>query len=237
MTAASPVESTPSVASGVIARFAQIAVGFVVEVLILFLGAGRLNWIWAWIFLGIYVATVVVNATFLRRTNLEVIAERGRAISQMRDWDKLVSSLWSACQYVAVPLVAALDIRFGWTGDFTLISHLAGAVLLASGLALFSWAMIVNAYFSTAARIQSGQTVCRAGPYQFVRHPGYAGAIPQSFGIALLLGSWWALIPAAGAIVFIISRTVLEDRMLRAELAGYEAYVREVPIRLIPGCW
>jgi hypothetical protein len=50
MTAASPVESTSSVASGVIARFAQIAVGFVVEVLILFLGAGRLNWIWAWIF-------------------------------------------------------------------------------------------------------------------------------------------------------------------------------------------
>ena len=71
------------VASGVIARFAQIAVGFVVEVLILFLGAGRLDWLWAWTFLLICVATVAVNATLLRRTNLEVIAERGRAISHI----------------------------------------------------------------------------------------------------------------------------------------------------------
>lgn len=181
--------------------------------------------------------SVAVNATFLRRTNLEVIAERGRAISHMQDWDKLVSGLWSVCQYVALPLVAALDIRFHWTRDFTLIGHVAGAALLASGLALFSWAMIVNAYFSTAARIQSGQTVCRSGPYRFVRHPGYAGAILQSFGIALLLGSWWALMPAAGAVVFIVVRTVLEDRMLRTELAGYDAYVNKVRFRLIPRFW
>ena len=58
-----------------------------------------------------------------------------------------------------------------------------------------------------------------------------------SFGIALLLGSWWALVPAAAAVVFIVLRTVLEDRMLRTELPGYDDYVRQVPFRLIPGCW
>lgn len=238
MTVASKsVENPPSVASGVIARFAQIGVGFVVEVLILFVGAGRWDWVWAWIFLGIYIATVAINATFIRRTNLEMIAERGRAISHMRDWDKLVGGLWGGCQYLALPLVAALDVRFGWTGAFGLTGHAAGALLLASGLALFSWAMIVNAYFSSAARIQSGQTVCRSGPYRVVRHPGYAGAVLQSFGTALLLGSWWALIPAAAATVFIVLRTGLEDRMLRAELAGYDDYVRQVPFRLVPRCW
>jgi protein-S-isoprenylcysteine O-methyltransferase Ste14 len=234
---ANSVKSPASVDSGVRARFAQITVGFALEAFILFVAAGRLDWIWAWVLLGIYVAIVAVNATFLSRTNLETIAERGRAISHMQDWDKLVSGLWSAFQYVALPLVAALDIRFGWTGDFSLIGHVAGAVLFAAGLALFSWSMIVNAYFSTAACIQSGQTVCRSGPYQFVRHPGYAGAILQSLGTALLLGSWWAFIPAAGAIIFIVVRTVLEDRMLRSELAGYEGYAHDVRFRLIPQCW
>src|SRR5690242_17683474 len=101
MTVASQsVENSPSITSGVRARFAQIGVGFVVEALILFLGVGRLDWVWGWILLAIYVATVAVNATFLRRTSLEVIAERGRAIRNMRDWDRLVSGGWSACQYV-----------------------------------------------------------------------------------------------------------------------------------------
>jgi protein-S-isoprenylcysteine O-methyltransferase Ste14 len=232
-----PLENPPSVVSGAVGRFAQIGFGFVLEAVILFVGVGRLDWTWAWILLGIYVATVVTNAMFLRRTGLGVIAERGRALTHMRDWDKLVSGGWSASQYLALPLIAAVDIRFGWTAEFSAIGQLAGAIVLASGLALFSSAMIVNAYFSTAARIQNGQTVCRSGPYRFVRHPGYAGAILQSFGIAFLLGSWWAVIPAAAAAVFIVLRTVMEDRMLRSELAGYDDYVRQVPFRLLPWCW
>ncbi len=237
MSAAPTTHNVPSIAGGVVARFAQIALVFVLQGLILFLAAGRLDWTWAWLYLALCVAMVAINATFLKQEHLKLIAERGRAVSHMRDWDKVVSGLWGLCQYAAVPLVAALDVRFGWSGDISPIVHLVGAVVLASGLALFSWAMIVNAYFSTAAQIQSGQTVCRAGPYRVVRHPGYAGAILQSLGIAVLLGSWWALVPAAGAALCMVLRTVLEDRMLRAELDGYEAYVHDVPSRLMPGLW
>jgi protein-S-isoprenylcysteine O-methyltransferase Ste14 len=238
MTVASkPLDSTPSVLSGVLVRFGQIAVGFLLEALILFLGVGRLDWTWAWVYLAIYVVIVTINATFLMRTNLEMVAERGRGFSRMPGWDKLVSGLWSVAQFVALPLIAALDVRFGWTRDFNAVNQLLGALVFAGGLGLFSWAMIVNAYFSTAARIQSGQTVCRSGPYRFVRHPGYAGAILQSLGIALLLGSWWALIPAAAAVAFMVIRTALEDRMLQAELDGYAEYVHEVRFRLVPRCW
>ena len=34
-----------------------------------------------------------------------------------------------------------------------------------------------------------------------------------------------------------VIRTRLEDRMLQAELPGYQEYVREVRYRLIPGIW
>jgi protein-S-isoprenylcysteine O-methyltransferase Ste14 len=140
---------------------------------------------------------------------------------------------------VLLPLVAGLDARFGWTGPIGVALHLAGAVLFAGGLALFGWAMVANAYFSTAARIQDdrGHTVCRDGPYRFVRHPGYVGTIFQSVGTALLLGSAWALIPAAVAVVAITARTVFEDRMLREELPGYAEYARDVRYRLVPRLW
>ena len=96
-----------------------------------------------------------------------------------------------------------------------------------------------NAYFSTVVRIQSerGHAVCRGGPYRFVRHPGYVGMTFQSLGMPFLLGSLWSLLPALVMIVAMAIRTALEDRMLHAELPGYQEYAREVRYRLVPGLW
>jgi protein-S-isoprenylcysteine O-methyltransferase Ste14 len=150
-----------------------------------------------------------------------------------------VSGLWAAAQYLALPLVAGLDARFGWSALLDVGWHWLGAGTFAGGLALISWAMMVNTYFSTVVRVQRerGQTVCRTGPYRYVRHPGYAGILLQSLGIPVLLGTWWALIPGIAAIGLMVIRTVFEDRLLRAELAGYQAYAQDVRFRLVPGIW
>ena len=57
------------------------------------------------------------------------------------------------------------------------------------------------------------------------------------WGVLLLLGSWWALLPAALLAASLVVRTVLEDRTLRRELPGYEAYAERVGYRLLPGVW
>lgn len=228
----------PSLMSGILARFGQIAILIIIQAAILFLAAGRLDWAWAWVFLGIYLLSVLVNSVFMIRSNPETLAERGHA-QETKDWDKLVGGLWSLAQFLILPVVAGLDLRFGWTRDISTWWHVVGAIIFALGLALFGWAIITNAYFSTAVRIQSdrGQTVCRSGPYRYIRHPGYAGTTLQSIAIALLLGSWWSLIPAVVASGLMILRTFLEDRTLQAELPGYQAFVQEVRYRLIPGIW
>jgi protein-S-isoprenylcysteine O-methyltransferase Ste14 len=228
----------PSTAAGIAARVVEIAFGFGIVALALFLGAGRIDWLWAWVMLAIYVASVAINSVFLSRGSLEMVAERGRP-GEMRDWDKIVSGLWGLAQFLLVPLVAGLDVRFGWTAEPGTMWHLVGAVVFAAGLGLFGWAMISNAYFSTAVRIQAdrGQTVCDTGPYRLVRHPGYVGAILQSLGMPALLGSWWAFIPGLVAVAAMVARTALEDRTLRAELAGYPEFVQRVRYRLVPGVW
>jgi protein-S-isoprenylcysteine O-methyltransferase Ste14 len=233
-----PTKNRSSVVTGILSRFGQVAILLVVQAAILFLAAGGLNWTWAWVFLGIYLVSVSINSAFMMRTSPETIAERGQA-KETKDWDKVVGGLWSLAQFLVLPLVAGLDMRFGWTRDYSALWHVAGAMVFAVGLGLFGWAMITNAYFSTAVRIQSdrGQTVCHTGPYRFVRHPGYIGTILQSLVIPILLGSMWALIPGITAAVLMIARTSLEDRTLQAELPGYQDFVQEVRYRLVPGIW
>ena len=70
-----------------------------------------------------------------------------------------------------------------------------------------------------------------------VRHPGYFGMLVFAPAAALALGSWWALIPAGIYCSLIFRRVLVEDRFLRANLAGYEDYAARVRHRVIPGVW
>ena len=92
---------------------------------------------------------------------------------------------------------------------------------------VWMWAMVVNRFFSSEVRIQRerGHRVIGDGPYRFVRHPGYAAVIVFFLATPLALGSWWASLPMAPVVLLFVRRTVLEDRLLCAELAGYEFYV------------
>ncbi|NIM51734.1 MAG: isoprenylcysteine carboxylmethyltransferase family protein [Gemmatimonadales bacterium] len=223
---------------GIIKRVGTVAVFLVVNAALLFVSAGRVDWLWAWVFLGICLLSMAINGTILLRTSPETIAERGRP-QATKGWDKLVGGLWALCLFLVVPVVAGLDERFAWTGQIGPAWNIAGALVLAVGLGLAGWAMIANAFFSTAVRIQTdrGHTVCRSGPYRFVRHPGYVGFVMQSVGTPVLLGSPFALVPGVAAAALMVIRTLLEDPMLQRELDGYQDFVREVRYRLLPGVW
>ena len=113
---------------------------------------------------------------------------------------------------------------------------LAVAVL---GYTLVVWATAANAFFAQTVRIQRerGHAVATGGPYQFMRHPGYAGTILFELAVPVMLGSWWALVPGSLVALLIIIRTALEDRTLQKELDGYQEYAKRVHYRLLPGIW
>src|SRR4030042_2391127 len=124
------------------------------------------------------------------RNSPETVAERGKP-KEVKEWDRVIGGFWLMGQYFLVPLLAALDERFEWTVEYATLWQAIGAGVYALALGLTGWAMISNAYFSTAVRIQSdrGQQVCRNGPYRFVRHPGYMGFFIPALSVPILLGS------------------------------------------------
>ena len=79
--------------------------------------------------------------------------------------------------------------------------------------------------------------VVSTGPYHYVRHPMYATAIIWIVGTTLLLGSWYGLFLGLIIVVGVALRAVQEERTLRAELPGYDAYMAQVKFRLIPYVW
>jgi protein-S-isoprenylcysteine O-methyltransferase Ste14 len=226
------------VLAGIVKRLVQIVVVLILEALLLFGASGQIGWIWAWIFLGISVLSIIFNSILLVKKNPGMVAERGNS-KLIMGWDKIVATLYTLSLFACVPLVAGLDNRFGWTYNLSEVWNVAGAVGLASALAFASWAMLVNSFFSTTVRIQTdrGHTVCSTGPYRFVRHPGYLGFIAQCLATPILLGSVWAMWPAMAAAIALVIRTSYEDRTLQQELPGYTGYVREVRYRLLPGIW
>jgi len=219
----------------VLKRIIQVFSILLIQAVILFISAGTLDWMWAWVLIGSGLVLFGINALVLPP---ELIAERGRIKKGVKPWDKLINTL-NLFPSIGLLVIAGLDERFGWSILLADPIHIIALLMLFSGEGLFIWAMSSNRFFSTLVRIQKERdhTVTSSGPYQYIRHPGYTGYIVFTLATPLILGSLWALIPAGVTAGLFILRTFLEDKTLQKELKGYRNYIKKVKYRLIPGLW
>ena len=228
------------VTRGILKRAVQLGIQFLLLAGILFLSSGRLDWWFAWVYLGIFVLGVGVNSFVLLRVNPELIAERALQFTpETKKWDRILATIWGLMSAIVSLLVAGLDKRFGWSPQIPLTVQLIAMLLHMFGSAFAGWALVSNAFFAGTVRIQTerGHAVVSTGPYRIVRHPGYAAWILSGLATPVMLASLWALLPATLAQGALVLRTVLEDRTLREELPGYRDYARKVRHRLVPGIW
>lgn len=226
-------------ASGIAKRFAQIVAFVLAMVACLFGAAGRVDWPNGWLLFGFYAGAMALTSAVLLKRDPDLIAERATGRAGMKGWDKLLSTLMGAFGPAAIWIVAGLDSRWTWSKGLPAWAIAIGVLLAACSYVLVLWSMVSNRFFSSVVRIQTerGHVVQSGGPYRFVRHPGYVGMIGLCLAMPLILASYWAFVPAIGTVAVAVLRTALEDRTLRAELAGYAEYARSVHYRLAPGLW
>ena len=200
--------------------------------------AGGLDWFRGWVYLGLLIVGRTIGTRYIERKDPELLRRRGQIGQGTKTWDLVLLTLFGLT-YLAIIVVAAFDAQNHWS-KMPVWLWLIGAVLYVFFVVVITWAMAVNTHFEKTVRIQSDRhhRVIESGPYRIVRHPGYLATIlGLVLSTPLLLGSWWAFIPSILAMACLILRTVLEDRTLRKELSGYEAYTRKVRYRLLPGLW
>ena len=222
-------------------RFAAILKSILTTVVflaILFIPAGRLDWLEGWLFFSAFMISMSALVFWGYRTNPELMRERTEPGENVKTWDRIILGIYTILLLVMLVLAGLDSGRYNWSSPPLYVSILGWLGLLFS-LILVWWTFASNPYLSEQVRIQvdRGHKVVSDGPYHYVRHPMYAGVIVSILCVPLVLGSFLALIPAVLIVVLFVIRTALEDRTLQEELEGYQAYARRVKYRLVPYIW
>lgn len=220
-------------------RYLLRQVAFVAfSVALMFLFAGRLDWLGGWLVGVIQVGSLATQWLIVGRRHPDLLRERSGLGEDVERSDIPLAVAMAYGPFVAM-LVAGLEVRLQGLPQVALLVTIAGVALAIAGIAVTVRAMLANRYFGPVVRIQSdrGHVVATAGPYALVRHPGYVGAILFYVGLPAALGSWWSVPIMALLIAVTVVRTAREDRYLRAHLAGYVDYADRVRWRLVPGIW
>jgi protein-S-isoprenylcysteine O-methyltransferase Ste14 len=200
----------------------------------------RWDWWEAWTYGLISIVSFAVSRALAARRHPGLLAERARLThhENAESWDRLLAPLVGA-GWGLIPVVAGLEALLGRVATFSLPVKLLALIMMLAGHALGSYALVANPFFSGMVRIQSdrGHRIVSSGPYRWMRHPGYAGALVTYWSTPLFLDSVWAYLPVALMTVALVIRTALEDRALQGKLEGYRDYAEQVRYRLLPRVW
>lgn len=112
-------------------------------------------------------------------------------------------------------------------------------LFLVTGIVVRLWAIWhLGKFFTVDVGIQPGHRVIQDGPYRFVRHPSYSGAILAMIGIGCLTFNWFglALVLVCTSVAYGL-RIPVEEKTLLAEFGHrYEVYAARTK-RLVPGIY
>ena len=217
-----------------VSALVKFLIGLLLVGLLIFLPAGTLAYPGGLLFLCLlFVPMLLMGIVMLARAR-DLLAKRLNA-KEKQAAQKGVQSL-SGLVFIAGFVLAGLDFRFSWS-NVPLPAVIAASVIFLIGYGLYAEVMRENAYLSRTVKVEEGQTVVSTGLYGIIRHPMYTASILMFLSIPLVMGSWYALIPFAFYPVLMVVRVLDEEKLLSAELSGYEAYKRKVKYRMIPFIW
>ena len=152
-------------------------------------------------------------------------ADRG---SLLMLWAVIIASVFSAFALRAnVP---------AWNMQSVRVGTVVGLSLFACGLALRWYAILyLGRFFTVNVAIAADHRIIDGGPYRYVRHPSYSGALMAFAGLGCCLGNWGSIaaimMPCFAA--FMLRIRVEESALSHALGEPYRDYMRRTK-RLIP---
>ena len=120
------------------------------------------------------------------------------------------------------------------------IAFWGGLALIVGGVSVRQYAVwTLDDAFSLEVAVEASDEVVDSGPYRWVRHPSYTGALLSLLGLGIAVGNW------ASIVVLIVAglggygyRIRVEERALRETLGdSYVEYEEQTPYRIVPLLW
>jgi protein-S-isoprenylcysteine O-methyltransferase Ste14 len=144
----------------------------------------------------------------------------------------LISSIWLG---VAIGFALAFAVpAAAFTSGRRLLFYFAVALMIV-GLA-FRWYSIrvLGKSFTYVVHTRPDQQVVQAGPYRWIRHPSYTGALLTVLGVLLALTNPLSLLGLIPPLAGYTYRIRVEERALMRDLGEpYQSYMKRTK-RLIP---
>ena len=212
----------------------KFVVGLILVGALLFLPAGSIGYMNAWLFIGLLFGPMLILGVVLLIKAPNLLDKRLSAKEKEKSQRGVVAL--SGLLFVVGFVVAGLDFRFKWS-YVPLWAVITAAVILVASYGLYAEVMRENAYLSRTVEIQRDQMVVDTGLYSIVRHPMYAVTIWLFLSIPIVLGSWWSLVCFVPYIAVIVARIRNEEQVLEAGLEGYAEYKKRVKYRILPFVW
>jgi protein-S-isoprenylcysteine O-methyltransferase len=170
------------------------------------------------------------------------LALRRRAVdggSRLADKGSL-GLLWSI---IGISVFLAFNLYFavpaaGFGGAAPAACY-AGIAIYAIGLSLRWYAIVyLGRFFTVNVAIAADHQLIDKGPYRYVRHPSYSGALLAFLGLGLTLANWASLAVLVIPVFLAFARRmrVEEAALLQGLGAPYRLYMDRTK-RLIPGVY
>lgn len=199
----------------------------------------------------IYLLSAAFNPDALRHPQLWILVAFGVALSVFqpvykpvdgaappRDRGTAAQIVWSVYLTQFAGVIEAVHFRYPESLRWDVITTIALAAM-AAGLFLRVWAVLtLGRYFTWFITVYEDHKVIRSGPFRFIRHPSYCGALILFIATLVFIHAWAAAVLSAIFQLFAYIRRIRYEEREMIERLGesYVRYKREVKA-LVPLVW
>jgi len=208
--------------------------GVILIGLLIFVPAWSLVYWQGWLLMGILFVPMFVVGLIMLAKDPELL--RRRLNSKEEESEQKTVVMLSGIMFLACFIVAGLNFRFKWI-ELPASVPIIAAVIFIIGYALYAEVLRENTFLSRTVEVQENQKVIDTGLYGIVRHPMYMTTLLLFLSMPLVLGSLISFVIMFVYIPIINKRLKNEEKVLEANLAGYQDYMKKVKYRVIPYIW
>lgn len=212
----------------------KFLLGIILVGVLLFVPAGTLDYINAWLLMGLLFIPMFIVGILLMIINPDLLKRRLDAKEKEQEQKEVI--VLSGLMFITGFIIAGLNYKYNWI-TLSNTTVIIASILFVISYLLYGEILRENSYLLRTIKVEKDQKVVDTGFYGIIRHPMYAVTIPLFLSMPIILNSPISFIIFLIYPFIIIKRINNEEKVLEKELKGYKEYQKKVKYKLIPFIW